>query len=70
MWISISHIFFSSFPCETQMHPFITMYEDLDVDLSSYFTNVGSPLATFDLPCKSKGPVLNFGFNSKSGIAE
>ncbi|XP_041007499.1 mitogen-activated protein kinase kinase 2-like [Juglans microcarpa x Juglans regia] len=27
-------------------HPFITMYEDLDVDLSSYFTSVGSPLAT------------------------
>ncbi|XP_024017118.1 mitogen-activated protein kinase kinase 2 isoform X2 [Morus notabilis] len=35
---------------QLMMHPFITMYEDLDVDLSSYFTNVGSPLATFDLP--------------------
>ncbi|CAM8979088.1 unnamed protein product [Rhodiola kirilowii] len=27
-------------------HPFITVYEDLDVDLASYFTEVGSPLAT------------------------
>lgn len=32
--------------CETQTHPFITMYDDLDVDLSCYFTSVGSPLAT------------------------
>ncbi|KAF5481791.1 hypothetical protein F2P56_002415 [Juglans regia] len=27
-------------------HPFIAMYEDLDIDLSSYFTSAGSPLAT------------------------
>ncbi|KAF7806765.1 mitogen-activated protein kinase kinase 2 [Senna tora] len=26
--------------------PFINMYEDLDVDLSDYFSNAGSPLAT------------------------
>ncbi|KAH7511503.1 hypothetical protein ACOSP7_015120 [Xanthoceras sorbifolium] len=26
--------------------PFMNMYEDLDVDLSAYFTNAGSPLAT------------------------
>ncbi|XP_054822165.1 mitogen-activated protein kinase kinase 2-like [Prosopis cineraria] len=26
--------------------PFIRMYEDLDVDLSAYFSNAGSPLAT------------------------
>ncbi|KAI4344550.1 hypothetical protein L6164_011764 [Bauhinia variegata] len=31
---------------ELLRHPFINMYEDLDVDLSAYFTNVGSPLAT------------------------
>lgn len=46
------------------------MYEDLDVDLSSYFTNVGSPLATFDLPCKSKSSALNFRFYSIAGVAE
>ncbi|XP_038700000.1 mitogen-activated protein kinase kinase 2-like [Tripterygium wilfordii] len=28
-------------------HQFLSMYEDLHIDLSSYFTNVGSPLATF-----------------------
>ncbi|KAK7328980.1 hypothetical protein VNO77_23121 [Canavalia gladiata] len=27
-------------------HPFIIMYEDMDVDLSAYFSNVGSTLAT------------------------
>ncbi|KAF8401035.1 hypothetical protein HHK36_014338 [Tetracentron sinense] len=32
---------------ELMTHPFISMYEDLDVDLASYFTNAGSPLATF-----------------------
>ncbi|XP_015889326.1 mitogen-activated protein kinase kinase SIPKK [Ziziphus jujuba] len=32
---------------ELMMHPFISLYEDLDVDLSSYFKNAGSPLATF-----------------------
>ncbi|CAN1340197.1 Mitogen-activated protein kinase kinase 2, partial [Linum perenne] len=28
-------------------HPFMNLYEDLHIDLSSYFKNVGSPLATF-----------------------
>ncbi|XP_022987769.1 mitogen-activated protein kinase kinase 2-like [Cucurbita maxima] len=28
-------------------HPFIKMYEDTDIDLSSYFNDAGSPLATF-----------------------
>ncbi|XP_043720280.1 mitogen-activated protein kinase kinase 2-like isoform X2 [Telopea speciosissima] len=28
-------------------HPFISMYEDSNVDLAAYFTNAGSPLATF-----------------------
>ncbi|KAM1479225.1 hypothetical protein ACFX2I_026543 [Malus domestica] len=28
-------------------HPFINMYDDLHIDLSSYFTEAGSPLATF-----------------------
>ncbi|XP_057968478.1 mitogen-activated protein kinase kinase 2 [Malania oleifera] len=32
---------------ELLTHPFINMYEDLHVDLESYFTNAGSPLATF-----------------------
>lgn len=32
--------------CQTQTHPFINMYEDLDIDLKSYFTSAGSPLAT------------------------
>ncbi|CAI8589796.1 unnamed protein product [Vicia faba] len=27
-------------------HPFVNMYDDLDVDLSDYFSNVGSTLAT------------------------
>ncbi|XP_031255708.1 mitogen-activated protein kinase kinase 2 [Pistacia vera] len=27
-------------------HPFMSMYDDLNVDLSAYFTNAGSPLAT------------------------
>ncbi|KAK2645298.1 hypothetical protein Ddye_020493 [Dipteronia dyeriana] len=31
---------------ELLTHPFMNMYEDLDVDLSAYFTNAGSPLAT------------------------
>lgn len=29
-------------------HPFLSMYDDLNVDLASYFTTVGSPLATFE----------------------
>ncbi|XP_057467201.1 mitogen-activated protein kinase kinase 2-like isoform X2 [Actinidia eriantha] len=32
---------------ELMRHPFINMFEDLDIDLSSYFTDAGSPLATF-----------------------
>ncbi|GAV72980.1 Pkinase domain-containing protein [Cephalotus follicularis] len=28
-------------------HPFINLYEDLSCDLASYFTNAGSPLASF-----------------------
>ncbi|XP_057506441.1 mitogen-activated protein kinase kinase 2-like [Actinidia eriantha] len=32
---------------ELMTHPFINMFEDLDIDLSSYFTDAGSPLATF-----------------------
>ncbi|XP_077245340.1 mitogen-activated protein kinase kinase SIPKK-like [Tasmannia lanceolata] len=32
---------------ELLKHPFVSMYEDLDVDLASYFTSAGSPLATF-----------------------
>lgn len=32
---------------ELMAHPFMNMYDDLHVDLSSYFTNTGSPLATF-----------------------
>ncbi|KAK9275323.1 hypothetical protein L1049_022586 [Liquidambar formosana] len=32
---------------ELMTHPFIGMYEDLNVDLASYFTNAGSPLASF-----------------------
>ncbi|KAI3913679.1 hypothetical protein MKX01_035875 [Papaver californicum] len=35
---------------ELMEHPFINMYEDADVDLASYFTNEGSPLATFTIP--------------------
>ncbi|XP_028753558.1 mitogen-activated protein kinase kinase 2-like [Neltuma alba] len=31
---------------ELLRHPFINMYEDLDVDLSAYFSTAGSPLAT------------------------
>ncbi|KAG5225445.1 mitogen-activated protein kinase kinase [Salix suchowensis] len=31
---------------ELMTHPFMNMYEDLHVDLESYFTNAGSPLAT------------------------
>lgn len=31
---------------ELMNHPFVNMYEDLHVDLASYFTNAGSPLAT------------------------
>ncbi|GFY98478.1 MAP kinase kinase 2 [Actinidia rufa] len=32
---------------ELMTHPFINMFDDLDIDLSSYFTDAGSPLATF-----------------------
>ncbi|OAY64052.1 Mitogen-activated protein kinase kinase 2 [Ananas comosus] len=28
-------------------HPFLSMYDDINVDLASYFTTAGSPLATF-----------------------
>ncbi|PIA42976.1 hypothetical protein AQUCO_02000434v1 [Aquilegia coerulea] len=35
---------------ELMEHRFITMYEDMDVDLAAYFTNAGSPLATFQTP--------------------
>ncbi|BBH08244.1 MAP kinase kinase 2 [Prunus dulcis] len=28
-------------------HPFINMYDDLNIDLASYFSEAGSPLATF-----------------------
>ncbi|XP_011016552.1 PREDICTED: mitogen-activated protein kinase kinase 2-like, partial [Populus euphratica] len=31
---------------ELMTHPFMNLYEDLHVDLASYFTNAGSPLAT------------------------
>ncbi|GLT98720.1 hypothetical protein SLE2022_162110 [Rubroshorea leprosula] len=31
---------------ELMTHPFMNMYNDLDLDLSSYFTSAGSPLAT------------------------
>ncbi|XP_062148048.1 mitogen-activated protein kinase kinase SIPKK [Alnus glutinosa] len=31
---------------ELMAHPFINMHEDLDIDLKSYFTSAGSPLAT------------------------
>ncbi|XP_056176881.1 mitogen-activated protein kinase kinase 2 isoform X3 [Syzygium oleosum] len=34
---------------ELMGHPFISMYEDLNVDLASYFTNAGSPLATLPI---------------------
>ncbi|CAN1340190.1 Mitogen-activated protein kinase kinase 2 [Linum perenne] len=36
-----------SFVLQCQAHPFMNLYEDLHIDLSSYFKNVGSPLATF-----------------------
>ncbi|RWW61730.1 hypothetical protein BHE74_00031196 [Ensete ventricosum] len=29
-----------------QEHPFLSMYDDLNVDLASYFTTAGLPLAT------------------------
>uniref|UniRef100_A0A0E0L7U8 mitogen-activated protein kinase kinase n=1 Tax=Oryza punctata TaxID=4537 RepID=A0A0E0L7U8_ORYPU len=29
-------------------HPFLSMYDDLNIDLASYFTTAGSPLATFN----------------------
>ncbi|KAK1311633.1 Mitogen-activated protein kinase kinase 1 [Acorus calamus] len=32
---------------ELLKHPFISLYEDLHVDLASYFTTSGTPLATF-----------------------
>lgn len=28
-------------------HPFLSMYDDLNIDLADYFTTAGSPLATF-----------------------
>jgi hypothetical protein len=31
----------------TQAHPFLSMYDDLNIDLDDYFTTAGSPLATF-----------------------
>lgn len=31
---------------ELMSHPFITMYDDQDIDLGSYFTSAGPPLAT------------------------
>ncbi|KAH1116885.1 hypothetical protein GYH30_046318 [Glycine max] len=31
---------------ELMAHPFVNMYDDLEVDLSAYFSNAGSPLAT------------------------
>lgn len=31
-------------------HPFLSKYDDLNVDLAAYFTNAGSPLATFSTP--------------------
>lgn len=31
---------------ETQAHPFITKYDNPDVDLASYFTSAGPSLAT------------------------
>ncbi|KAL9338994.1 hypothetical protein Peur_068009 [Populus x canadensis] len=31
---------------ELMAHPFMNLYEDLHVDLATYFTNAGSPLAT------------------------
>ncbi|XP_068650892.1 mitogen-activated protein kinase kinase SIPKK [Aristolochia californica] len=32
---------------ELLKHPFVNMYRDLDINLASYFTTAGSPLATF-----------------------
>ncbi|KAK1417415.1 hypothetical protein QVD17_26542 [Tagetes erecta] len=32
---------------ELMSHPFVSMYDDLAVDLASYFAEAGSPLATF-----------------------
>ncbi|CAL5340638.1 unnamed protein product [Camellia sinensis] len=32
---------------DLMMHPFINMFKGVDIDLASYFTNAGSPLATF-----------------------
>ncbi|EEC80000.1 hypothetical protein OsI_21652 [Oryza sativa Indica Group] len=29
-------------------HPFLSLYDDLNIDLASYFTTAGSPLATFN----------------------
>ncbi|OAY53957.1 mitogen-activated protein kinase kinase 2 [Manihot esculenta] len=34
---------------ELMTHPFMSMYDDLHIDLSSYFKNAGSPLATLNL---------------------
>nr|GMC61538.1 mitogen-activated protein kinase kinase 2-like [Ipomoea batatas] len=31
---------------ELMRHPFINMYDDLDIDLASYFTAIGPPFAT------------------------
>lgn len=33
---------------DTQNHPFLSLYDDLNIDLASYFTTAGSPLATFN----------------------
>jgi len=32
---------------DAECHSFLSMYDDLHVDLASYFTTAGSPLATF-----------------------
>ncbi|XP_043807828.1 mitogen-activated protein kinase kinase 2 isoform X2 [Manihot esculenta] len=34
---------------ELMTHPFVNMYDDLHIDLSSYFTNSGSPLANLNI---------------------
>ncbi|GMH23345.1 hypothetical protein Nepgr_025188 [Nepenthes gracilis] len=31
---------------QLKTHPFLNMYDDLNIDLAAYFTNVGSPLTT------------------------
>ncbi|KAH8482512.1 hypothetical protein H0E87_029814, partial [Populus deltoides] len=39
---------------ELMAHPFMNLYEDLHVDLATYFTNAGSPLATLKT-CEAMG---------------